>query len=386
MWRTLPANQASGGSVLSQDSTTPAIDGVVDASVAAKKGNSKAVYQPLYNEGYFAEFKVRYSNALQKLSEKPVLDEDLLLVSEELQKVSEEIRCLLSCNATENESRDASLLKWNKLLFLSQKNYLKVQMDSFQGKDLSSLPSEESLKALYLQAIENFELMLDFNENDLQMIQIIFFYSLQCKDYWTFENLLTVYSEKFNRFYSKYLQEQWQILSKLPKCSSSINIDVLFSQTASPIVMVDSTSASAGTKLLPEMNSLVEGIDLYHSLLSFFHDNYFVRGNQSFSCQELIHFLQTKALEIHNKPEDAIIGQASEQKNNDDEQQPFSSSQQKNERRVTRNFLTENVESEVTTNVKTTQSSLDHDLNKIEVIQSILFSFSFVCSIYFLSF
>jgi hypothetical protein len=330
-------------------------------------------YQPLYNEGFYNEIKAKYSNALMILGDpsSSLIEFDSALTS--LQEISASIQKLLpdqrlsaseDASITANQS-DSYTVKWKKLLFLSRKNYLQCKMKLINPKHTSSVAlTKAELESLYLSAIETFELMLDLNESDLVMMQVIFFFSLQCEDYWTFEHLLNAYSGEFNRFYANYLKEQWQLLAKLPRCSP-ISIGTIFSN--------DVSSADA----IPQVCSFDEALPVFEAITNYIA-KFYSNNLSALSCSGLAESLcltfsdQSRAKEV-NISDLTVNGVATASNGNCNEggidSQEKAASLEKTERRLTRNLFH-------TTSMNTMpgessesggSSSVEYELIRIEV-------------------
>jgi hypothetical protein len=233
-------------------------------------------HQKLYNEAFYNDMKDKYNVSLQSLLVKPKrahddLDTALNSPLLSLAEISKSVKSLLFQRADDDSSSnaltsvdDAYVKKWKQLLFITEKNIIKTQLailnsssgvksiqlvlsepGSSDTVDASLLlqEREEKQKTLYVQAIDNFELMLNLLESqecdtsfgadlkdgrseegfDLLMLQLVLSLSLKCHDYFTYEYLLITYSSKFNRFYDKYLENQWKVLANIPKISSSFS-------------------------------------------------------------------------------------------------------------------------------------------------------------------
>jgi hypothetical protein len=233
-------------------------------------------HQKLYNEAFYNDMKDKYNVSLQSLLVKQKhafedLDTALNSPLLSLAEISKSVKSLLFQRADDDSSSnaltsvdDAYVKKWKQLLFITEKNIIKTQLailNSSSGvKSIQLVPSEpgssdtvdaslllqereEKQKTLYVQAIDNFELMLNLLESqecdtsfgadlkhgrseegfDLLMLQLVLSLSLKCHDYFTYKYLLITYSSKFNRFYDKYLENQWKILANIPKISSSFS-------------------------------------------------------------------------------------------------------------------------------------------------------------------
>jgi hypothetical protein len=243
------------------------------SNVQQQKSHSRDGYhQKLYNEAFYNDMKVKYNLSLQSLLVQSQstfdnpdcnLDNPLLSLSE----ISKSVKALLFQRVDDDSSSnavtsmdDSYVKKWKQLLFITEKNIIKTHLavltSSSDIKSLSNVTTdkdsctsmqlqqrEETVRNLYVQAMDNFELMLSIIENqeldnsfgtdlsigrsaegfDLLMLQLVLSLSLKCRDYYTYQYLLLTYSSKFNRFYDKYLENQWKILAEIPKISSSFS-------------------------------------------------------------------------------------------------------------------------------------------------------------------
>lgn len=286
-------------SSLRNEKTTAAVDkrGFISGSKISNSSQGieegdRSLQLLLYNDAYYNSVKLQYTQVIQSVPDfskasKPVLESSV----NSLQEICAKVSPLLPSNYDSDLpiTNNSYTSKWRQLLYLVQKMILKYesllrtltlkkksddQEEEIYFLDEADSPFhtkkyQEKKKQLYLLAVENFELMLDLNDEtnspvDLVMIQLLLFWSKECEDYWTFQQILHQYAPTFNKFYSKYIQEQWELLGSFPSIHSA---DIMAIES----IDTEKTELCNTASAIPlfTLENCDEGISFYLKILDY---------------------------------------------------------------------------------------------------------------------
>lgn len=328
-------------SSLRNEKTTAVVDkrGFVSGS---KISNSAQVLEDgdrslqllLYNDAYYSSVKLQYTQVIQSVTDFSKASKQVLESSvKSLQEICARVSPLLPSNNDLDLpiTSNSYTSKWRQLLYLVQKMILKYEslLRTLSLKKKTEDQEEESYfvdeadspfhtkkyqekkKQLYLLAVENFELMLDLNDEtnspvDLVMIQLLLFWSKECYDYWTFQQILHQYAPTFNKFYSKYIQEQWELLGSLPSIHSADIMAIESSNT-------EKTKLSDPAVTTPFFNleHCDKGISFYLTILDYLRgkgitSNFFQEIFDLILKGKLVNEVEAERMEVDEDPDESI--------------------------------------------------------------------------------